>query len=315
MHEVDIRQVDLNLLVMLDALLEERSVTRAAERLGMSQPAMSRALARVRKVFSDALLVEAKGGYLLTARAEGLRPSLRTVLMGINELLETRPFEPGKATGSLRLLMTDLETASLVPGLLSGITAQAPGLNLDVLPPGPSIFEALETDNVEAVIGVVEDAPAGIQRRGLYDDHFVTLMRQGHPDARTGISLDRFQELGHIAISVTGSGPSPVDVALAELGRKRCVRVRVPSFLAALEIVFASDLVMTLPSSLVRSSSMMNRFVAVPPPVKLPDFTMSLLWHARHQDAPRHVWLRQMMVDAAHAMTTRGKGERPDLLS
>lgn len=174
MREVDLRHADLNLLVVLNALLDERSVTRAAMRLGMSQPAVSRALARLRALFSDALLVDGPGGYLLTSRAEDLRPLLRNTLAGVSELLDGRTFDPMQATGSVRLLMLDLEAAVLAPRLIASLAVQAPAVDLQVVPPGLRPLEALEADAVDALIGVVEDAPAGVRKRKLYQDNFVT---------------------------------------------------------------------------------------------------------------------------------------------
>lgn len=298
MREVDLRKADLNLLIVLNARLDERSVTRAAARLGMSQPAASRALARLRVLFSDALLVDGPGGYVPSARAEEMRPVLRRILASVGELLDDRVFDPAHAKGPVRLLMLDLEAAVLAPGLIAGLAEQAPGVDLVVVPPGSRPLEALETDEVDALIGVVDEAPAGIRKRRLYEDEFVTLMRAGHPAAGKRLRLDRYLELDHVVVSVTGTGLAWVDEALARLGRRRRVRVRVPSFFAAVEIAARSDLVMTLPSSLARTAADMRRFVTAPPPLDLGRVVMSLAWHARHQDSQRHVWLRRLIVAA-----------------
>ncbi|MDX0521775.1 LysR family transcriptional regulator [Sinorhizobium medicae] len=297
MREVDLRGADLNLLVVLNALLEERSVTRAATRLGMSQPAASRALARLRILFSDAILVDGPGGYLPTARAEEMRPSLRNTLAGVSELLDGRTFDPMRATGSVRLLMLDLEAAVLAPRLIASFAEQAPAVDLQVVSPGLRPLEALEADAVDAVIGVVDEAPAGIRKRKLYQDGFVTLMRAEHPAANRKLTLERFLALDHVVVSITGTGPAWVDEILARLGRQRRVKVRVPSFFAAVEIAARSDLVITLPSSLARTADM-RRFAMTPPPLDLGSVVMSLAWHARNQDAPRHVWLRRTIVTA-----------------
>jgi DNA-binding transcriptional LysR family regulator len=299
MREVDLRGADLNLLVVLNALLDERSVTRAATRLGMSQPAASRALARLRVLFCDALLVDGPGGYLLTARAEEMRPLLRNTLAGVSELLDGRAFDPMQATGSLRLLMLDLEAAVLTPRLIASLAEQAPAVDLQVVSPGLRPLEALEADAVDALIGVVEDAPAGIRKRKLYQDGFVTLMRAEHPAAGRKLTLEHFLELEHVVVSITGTGRAWVDETLARYGKQRRVKVRVPSFFAAVEIAARSDLVMTLPSSLARTAADMRRFVMAPPPLDLGSVVMSLAWHARNQDAPRHVWLRRTIVAAA----------------
>jgi DNA-binding transcriptional LysR family regulator len=299
MREVDLRRIDLNLLVALQALLEERSVTRAARRLGMSQPAASRALGRLRALFADALLVDGPGGYALSARAEGMRPMLRSTLAGISQMLERSPFDPATATGDVRLLMADLEAAVLMPHLLARFSVEAPALDLNVRALGANAIQALEDDLADAAVGLIDDAPPGIHRRRLYDERLVTLMRAEHPAARKKLTLDRYLALDHMLVSITGMGPAPVDAALARIGRERRVKVRAPNFFAAMEIAAKSDLVMTLPLSLARVGAAKGRFISQPPPLDLGKFPMSLVWHARHQDAPRHVWLRRAIVGAA----------------
>lgn len=298
MQEMNLRAADLNLLVVLNALLEERSVTRAAMRLGMSQPAASRALARLRALFSDALLVDGPEGYLPTARAEEMKPLLRGILAGASELLDGRTFDPMQSASPIRLAMLDLEAAVLAPPLIARLAGEAPSVDLEMVPPGPRPLEALEADSVDAMIGIVEEAPAGIRKRSLYRDRFVTQMRAEHPAAGGELTLDRYLELEHVVVSITGSGRSWVDDVLAGIGRQRRVKVRVPSFFAAVEIAARSDLVMTLPASLARTAAGMGRFVTAVPPLDLGHLDMSLVWHARYQDAPRHVWLRRTIVAA-----------------
>ncbi len=307
MQEMNLRRIDLNLLVALEALLEEKNVTRAARRLAMSQPSASRALGRLRALFSDALLVDGPGGYILSARAEEIRPALRDTLAGIGAMLEANPFDPATATGRVRLLMTDLHAAVLAPYLLGRLASEAPSLDLDILAPGPAIFEALESDAVDAVAGVFHKAPAGIRRRQLFEDCFVTLMRAGPPASGRELTLERYLDLDHLVVAVTGVGRAPVDEILSAMERRRRVKVSVPNFFSALEIAARSDLVMTLPASLARTAAGMGRFVALPPPVDPGRFALSLLWHARHQDAPRHIWLRRAIVAAAIEMTASGE--------
>jgi len=161
MREVDLRRIDLNLLVALEALLDEKNVTRAAHRLGMSQPAASRALGRLRALFSDALLVDGPGGYLLSARAEEVRPVLRRLLADVGEMLEANPFDPATATGRIRLLMPDLQAAALTPHLLARLAREAPYLDFDIAAPGANGFEALEHGVADAMVALIDDAPAG----------------------------------------------------------------------------------------------------------------------------------------------------------
>ncbi|TCU23784.1 LysR family transcriptional regulator [Rhizobium azibense] len=304
MREVDLRRVDLNLLVALEALLDEKNVTRAAHRLGMSQPAASRALGRLRALFSDALLVDGPGGYVLSSRAEEVRPALRRILAGVGEMLEANAFDPATATGRIRLLMPDLQAAVLAPHLLARLAGEAPSLDLDIAAQGTNGFEALEHGAADAMVALIDEAPAGIHRRRLYDEELVTLMRAQHPALAGKLTLDRFLALEHIVVSVTGVGPAPVDEVLARMGRTRRVKLRVPNFFAAVEIAARSDLIMTLPSSLARAAANMRRFVSLPPPLDIGSFAMSLAWHARQQDAPRHIWLRRAIVSAATDMSS-----------
>ncbi|QIG52427.1 LysR family transcriptional regulator [Nordella sp. HKS 07] len=309
MREVDLRRIDLNLLVALEALLDEKNVTRAAHRLGMSQPAASRALGRLRTLFSDALLVDGPGGYILSSRAEEVRPLLRRILAGVGEMLEANSFDPATATGRIRLLMPDLQAAALTPHLLALLAREAPSLDLDIIAPDTNGFEALENGVADAMVALIDEAPAGIHRRRLYDEELVTLMRAQHPALAGKLTLDSFLALEHIVVSVTGVWPAPVDEVLARMGRTRRVKLRVPNFFAAVEIAARSDLIMTLPTSLARAAANMRRFVSLPPPFDLGRFTMSLAWHARQQDAPRHTWLRRTIVSAAMDMSAVVEGE------
>jgi DNA-binding transcriptional LysR family regulator len=304
MREMDLRRIDLNLLVALEALLDEKSVTRAALRLGMSQPAASRALGRLRALFSDALLVDRPGGYVLSTRAEEARPVLRRILAGIAEILEANAFDPATATGRIRLFMPDLQAAALAPHLLARLAREAPSIDLDIVAPGADVFDALEKGVADAIVGLIDDAPAGIHRRRLFDEELVTLMRADHPALAAELTLDHFLEFEHIVVSVTGVGPAPVDEVLARMGRTRRVKLRVPNFFAAVEIAARSDLIMTLPASLARAAANMGRFVSLTPPLDLGRFTMSLVWHGRQQEAPRHIWLRRTIVAAAMDIST-----------
>jgi DNA-binding transcriptional LysR family regulator len=200
--------------------------------------------------------------------------------------------------------MPDLQAAVLAPHLLAHLAREAPSLDVDIVSPGTNGIEVLQQGGADAMVALIDEAPAGIHRRGLYDEELVTLMRAKHP-ARTGkFTLERFLALEHIVVSVTGAGLAPVDEALARMGRTRRVKLRVPNFFAAVEIAARSDLIMTLPASLARAAASMRRLVSLPPPLALGRFTMSLAWHARQQEAPRHIWLRRAIVAAATEMSS-----------
>ena len=236
---------------------------------------------------------------------------MRSLLAEAGALLAAAEFDPASAGGRLRLMMPDLLSATLAPPLLARLAREAPGIALDVLPPEHALAAALENDVADAAVGLIDEAPAGIRQRALFGDRFLTLLRPGHPTASDALTIERFLGLRHVLVSVTGVGPAPVDVALARLGHTRTVASRVPSFLAAVEIVASTDLVVTLPASLARQVALSGRLVAVEPPIDLGSFTMSLVWHARRQDEPRHVWLRGLVVAAATRVATLSseKGE------
>ena len=298
MHQVNLRSVDLNLLTILEVLFEERSVTRTGTRLGMSQPAVSRALARLRILFGDPLLVESSGGYVLSERALEIGPALRRSLAEIGDMLEAKDFVAGQATGRVRLATPDLYAAVIMPPLMTRIEREAPQLDLDIVAPGGTFFDRLENGEIDAVLGVIDEAPASFRRRKLFEDAYVMLLRADHPASNGHVTLDQFLTLQHIAISITGSGPSPIDRMLAASGRERRVKVRVPSFLAAVQIAARSDLVVTLPKSLARNAPDMKRFVMKKPPADPGGFTLSMVWHVRNQSSRRHVWLRNAIIDA-----------------
>jgi len=257
-------------------------------------------------MFSDSLLVDGPGGYLLTARAEQLRPLLRSVLADARQMLDAPTFDPRAATGTVRLLMLDLEAAVLTPRLIGVLAERAPLLGVEVKPPGAEPLDVLAAGEADAVIGVIDEAPAGIRKRTLYADEFATIMRTGHPAAGEPLSLAQFLELEHIVVSITGMGRAWIDEVLGRQGLQRRVKVRVPSFFAALEIAAQSDLVMTLPHRLVETAAGMGRFAVARPPLDAGRVVMGLAWHARNQDDPRHSWLRKAIV----AATARSEDER-----
>lgn len=304
MHEKNLRGVDLNLLVVLEALLAERNVTRAAARLGLSQPATSRALGRLRALLGDRLLAEGPGGYSLTPRAAALEPVLKGALAEIAGMLDARPFDPATAKGRIRLMTPDLHTARLLSHLLVQVAEAAPGLDIEVPPLREDPLSALENDRIDAVIGVIDEARSGLQRRALFDDRYVCLLRSDHPVAGQGLTMERFLAADHIVVAISDLGPTAVDDVLARRGASRRVRVRVPSFLAAVDTVSRSDLVMTLPAMLARTVADPGRFVVLPPPLDLPGFTMSLIWHKRYQDDPSHIWLRDSIVAAGKSLVS-----------
>jgi DNA-binding transcriptional LysR family regulator len=306
MHSVDLRGVDLNLLTLLEALLDTRSVTRAGDRLDMSQPAASRALGRLRATLGDPLFVRGADGLVPTRRAEALRAPLAAALTAVRTLVTAAAFDPKTATGGVRLVAPDFEAAALIPPVLAAFKAQAPGLDIALLPRGVDPLAALLADEADLAVGVHATAPAGYRRQRLYGDTMVCVLRRGHPAIARGLTLARFAALDHALITITGEGGGVVDAALARQGLARRIALRVPSFLAAPLVVARSDLVVTMPRRIATEFAAITPIVLVEPPLPLPGFTVSQVWHERQHADARHAWLRATVAAAAAARAGTG---------
>jgi DNA-binding transcriptional LysR family regulator len=312
-------RIDLNLLVAFDALAREQNVTRAAERVGVTQSAMSHALRRLRELLDDPLLVRGKSGMVLTARAEALVLPLRSGLVSVDRALaRTDRFDPRTARRKFRLATPDLFDLLAIPLLLETIREQAPGIDLVVTPLDARLSDALETGEIDlCVVPRVDDFPggapeldaAGLVRRVLFHDDFSCFCRADHPALnekrpRRGnkpapaepLSLEAYAALSHVLVSPRGEGPGLVDELLAKQGLSRRVALRIPHFFSALSIVEKSDLILTGPTALGLLSASRSKVVVLPAPLRLPSHAITLLWHERFSNEPGHAWLREVMI-------------------
>ena len=306
---MDIRNVDLNLLVALDALLAERSVSRAAARLHLSQPATSAVLARLRELFDDPLLMRSARGMLPTPRALELLGPVKQVLHEIDAIVQPRTaFDPASAENTFTLSASDYLEYALLPALVDYLEHQAPRVRLAVRPLDlQTVASQLETGEVDLCITGLRNAPPGMHERALYTERIVSVVRRDHPGVGARLTLDSFCSLEHIMVSVSGSGFSArIDEALAVLGRKRHARLAVPHFLLVPEIVARSDMISALPERLARGHA--NRLRIYEPPVKMDSFTVGEIWHERNQREPAQIWLRDVVLTLAQeGMQVRSK--------
>jgi DNA-binding transcriptional LysR family regulator len=306
MHEMHLGAVDLNLLVALDALLRERSVTRAARHVGLSPSAMSHALARLRAFFGDPLLVRGQRGMVPTERAESLEAPLREALAAIEGLLGAGArFDPATARASFVIAAEDYGSTLLLPALLTRLRAEAPGIDLDVVGPTADLHAKLERKEVDLSIGVVREPPAALRVQRLFDDGFACVVRRGHPRVKARLTLQQYVELPHARIGTGVRGPSVVDEALAKRGLRRRVALRIGHFLAAPLIVAETDLVLTLPRRLALKLQAMAPLVVHEPPLELSGITISQAWHERRQADSAHAWLRQRVAATVAAWDAR----------
>jgi DNA-binding transcriptional LysR family regulator len=295
---MDIRDVDLNLLVALEALLSERSVTRAAQRLSLSQPAMSAALARLRTLFNDPLLLRTARGMLPTAKGAELAAPVKQVLDEIGRLVrQADAFDPARAELTFTITASDYVEFTILPRLVDHVEARAPGCRLAVRPITFAVLpEQLERGEVDLAVVSATNAPENTRLRPLYPERFVCAVRRGHPRATRQISLDEFCALEHVLISPSGGAfVAQTDAALAALGRSRSVRLSVPHFLLVPEILSQSDMMAVLPERLARAHA--DRLHIMEVPFELPPFTIAEVWHERTHRDPARTWLRQALAE------------------
>ncbi|HET9953244.1 MAG TPA: LysR family transcriptional regulator [Polyangiaceae bacterium] len=288
---MNLAAIDTNLVIALHALLKERNVTRAAKRLGLGQSATSHALARLRRLFGDALLVKAGRELVLTDRAEALLGPCTNAVAELERLFtEPSPFEPRSARRKFRIASTDNLEAYVLPRLTAILAKEAPGVELHFFQLTTDWISGLKQDEFDLKLGRSYPIPSGLRSEELFRDRLVCVARRGHPMGRR-ISLRQYAALSHIVVAPGRPERSFMDEALAAAGLERRVALVVPHFLPALFAVAASDYVVTVPSRLMGVSPL--RLRSVPLPVRAAEYALTQVWSDRHDADPGHRWLRQ----------------------
>lgn len=293
---INLRKLDLNLLVTLDVLLAEHNVTRAAQRLNFSQPSVSVHLAKLRDIFGDPLLLPGPRGMQPTARAEALREPLREALESLERAVApARPFIPAESSHTWRLAASDSSESSILLPAMAALRAAAPATRLAVLDLVPSrVARQAEQGEIDLAFHTSEDSPPGLRRRTLFAERYVLAGRAGHPRLKRRPTLAQFCKLEHVIVSPDGGGFHAVtDDVLADAGLTRKVVLSVPHFLFMMSVLASTDLVAMLPSRLVRNTTVLQ---VVEPPVDVPGYEMAMLWHERSHRDPAHQWLRETIA-------------------
>jgi DNA-binding transcriptional LysR family regulator len=315
---VSLRTLDLNLLKVFDVIMSERSLTRAAHLLALTQPAVSNALRRLRETLGDDLLVRSGRTLEPTARARELWPPVRAALQQLQASLAPSRFEPASANTTFVLTMADATAAELMPGLVGAITTQAPDVSLHVVPlTTRDPRRLLDEGHADLAIGnfpaVLTDLTARAQsgeavsylHQRLFAGDYVCAMRKGHPLASGPLTLDRYCAARHMLVSFSGRPFGFIDGALASLGRTRRVVLTVNQFFTAGKVVTHSDLLTVLPRHFIPVTGFASQLVLRELPFAAPPIRVDALWHVRHDDASAHVWLRsQIAALAAQAFGT-----------
>jgi DNA-binding transcriptional LysR family regulator len=298
----DIKKIDLNLLGVLDALLDERSVTRAAARLGYTQPTISGMLKRLRDLFGDPLFVRTQRGLLPTPHAQALAAPLKQLLADGQRLVVHEAFDPASSQATFIISTNDYMQHALLVPFLKVLRTEARRIQLGVAPPiVDGLGDALASGRIDLAITIPEFAMSDLPSRLLYRERYVVAVRRRHPLARRGaVSVERFCAYDHVLVSPTGgSFEGPTDQALARLRLRRKVRYSVPSFLLVPEILQTDDLVALVPSRLLREDD--KRLVVLKPPVEVPGFDVIAVWHPRVDKDKAHRWLRGRLAETAKA--------------
>ncbi len=288
--------VDLNLLVALETLVEERNVTRAAARLGLTQSAMSHKLRRLREELGDPLLVQGQRGMVATAAAERLLAPIRKGLREIRAALRTaEPFDPATSRRTFTVVTTDYAEFAILPKVLAYATEHAPHVSSTMREIWPGMFDALEDGSADLIVGPQLPPTTGLVQRKVAEDGFLCAVRKGHPKVGKTLDLETYVSLHHVLIAPNSRNPTGVvDEVLTERGLSRHIAVRVPHFLGGPFIVAQSDLCITAPRALLVHTKDVFGLQLFEPPIAIPITRVFMVWHERASDDAGSAWLREL---------------------
>jgi DNA-binding transcriptional LysR family regulator len=296
---MDIRALDLNLLKAFDAMMTERAVTRAASRIGLSQPAMSHALSRLRGVFSDELFVRAAAGMEPTSRAREIAPLVSTAIEHIEAALRLGSgFDPAITTATFTAGMAEYAEIVLVGRLAGAFARDAPAATLRLLPAtGRGIAEQLERGAVDVAVAHVGNLPAHVETMVLLRDPFVVIARRDHPVAARPMSLEAYAAQDHVLVSPRGTATGALDRILVDFGLKRRIPLLVATYLAVPAALAGSDLIATVPRRVAEQIAANAALMMTALPIDF-EMTVSMAWHRRAAADPAQSWFRALLTDA-----------------
>ena len=294
----NIAAIDLNLLVIFEALLAERSVTRAARRVGLSQPAVSNSLGRLRALLEDPLLVRTASGMEPTPRALELALPIQQALEGIRRALSPSPvFDPKQSPFTFRVRSADNLELSLLPRLVERLKRSAPLVDIVMTRVSDTTEEDIRTGRIDLYLGSWFNIPTGLEQHLLRHETFACIARKGHPQIKSRLTLKHYVQVGHVLVTAGERPGSALDTLLSDQGLGRRVVLRTPHFLVAPLVVARTDLIATLPRSVATTYAQFLPLNVFPPPLDAPGFPVHMVWHRRtHEQAP-HRWLRQLIME------------------
>ncbi len=295
----NLRNFDLNLLLAFEVLMQERNVTRAAERMFVTQSAMSHTLHRLRQQLDDPLLVKTPSGMQPTERALALVDPIHSLLLEMERLLEPpQAFDPSSSQRRFTIAATDYMEFLLLPDLFRLIEQVAPGVDIQIKRTESAFpLTQLENGSLDVVLGFgsILEPPSQLCCEHLFVDLMACVVRENHPDIVDPPSLERYLSAAHMLISRTGSQVGVIDDKLAEMGLERRIRLIVPHFLSAPLIVAESDMILSLPYRLAAQFRKLVALKILPVPIELPSYELVLIWHPLREKDPAHYWLREQI--------------------
>ena len=309
-------RIDLNLLEYLDVLLRERNVTRAASHLGLSQPAMSNGLGRLRIMFDDPLLVRTSDGMAPTERALELQPMIREVLAKVDKAVQPQAdFDAATAERFFRIMATDYAESTIFPPILHRLREAAPGITLDIMTPSDVSFLDVEQGKVDMVINRFDSIPQSFHQKTIWEDNFSCMFSVDNP-IRHNFTLETYLQAQHVWVSKTGMGVGVgmnpddvqrlgwVDEALNLIGKQRRITVFTRHYQAAMLMAEQNDLIVTIPSKAAKLQAHNPRVVVEKPPFEIPPIALKMAWSPLLQNNPAHQWMRRLIVEVARKQVT-----------
>jgi DNA-binding transcriptional LysR family regulator len=295
---MDIRQIDLNLLVIFNQLLLDRRVSTSADKLGLTQPAVSNALKRLRTLLKDDLFVRTARGMEPTPYAMHLAEPVAQALNALQAAFSQRDtFDPTTSSRTFTLAMTDIGEIYFMPPLLEALARQAPHIKISTLRNSTSgLREDMEAGKVDLALGLLPDLQTGFFQRRLFYQRYVCMFRQGHPTATNPISIDSFCSTEHVGVIAENTGHGEIDARLERHGVKRQIRLVVPHFVSVGHILQSTDLIATVPERFAARCEKPFNLQISTLPIKLPEIAINLFWQTKYNREPGNMWLRQLIV-------------------
>ncbi|GGE71343.1 LysR family transcriptional regulator [Paenalcaligenes hominis] len=293
-----LRDLDLNLLVIFHQIVVDKSVSGAAENLGISQPAVSNALKRLRAAFNDELFVRTRYGMQPTPYASLLvEPIAQTIDLLNTAINQQDSFDPLKSKKCFYVAMTDIGDIYFLPRLIDTLLTQYPGISVKTLRSHAGLATSLAEGEIDLAIGLHPELQAGFYQRRLFHHRYVCLCRKDHPLIRLPITRENFCHYGHIKITSPGTGHGEIDTIMQHAGLERDIRLEIPHFIAVAHILQNTDLVATVPERFALSCLGPFNLRSLPLPIDLPEIAINLFWHSKYHRDPANKWFRQLIFE------------------